>query len=156
MAHIVEHLSVPVPPSVAFDYVADFTRTAVWDPMISSSRRLDTGPLVVGSSFAVDLRLGSGERTIPLVYTITVLEPSRRVVLETSGWWYRGRDDIGVEPGPSTSSAVVRWDATFALRGPLALLDPLLAKGFRTVATKAIAGLARELAALGRPEELER
>jgi hypothetical protein len=42
----------------------------------------------------------------------------------------------------------VRWDATFALRGPLALLDPLLARGFRDVAAKAVAGLAHELTAL--------
>jgi hypothetical protein len=154
MANVVEHLRAPVTPAVAFEYVADFTTTATWDPMIRSSRRLDTGPLAVGSSFAVELGLGAGDRTVALVYTITVLEPSTRVVLETQGWWFRGRDDIRVTSGGSPTSAELRWDATFALRGPLALLDPLLARGFRKVASQAVAGLARELAALGASGEV--
>jgi dehydrogenase/reductase SDR family protein 12 len=148
MANIVEHLTVPVTPDVAFGYVADFTTTAVWDPMIRSARRLDEGPVGVGSSFAVDLAFGSGPRTMALVYTVTEFEPARRIVLETHGWWFRGRDDITVEPSGTPSEARVRWDATFALRGPLALLDPILARGFRTVAARAVAGLARELTAL--------
>jgi hypothetical protein len=147
MARIVEHLPVPVAPVTAFDYVADFTTTAAWDPMITSSVRLDAGPLTVGSSFAVELALGG--RTVPLVYTITVLEPSSRVVLETRSRWFWGRDDIGVSAGDAPDTAVVRWDATFALRGPLRLLDPLLAVGFRRVAARAVAGLVRELTALG-------
>jgi hypothetical protein len=148
MANIIEHIDVPLAPSSAFDYVADFTTTAVWDPMIRSSVRVDEGPLRVGSSFAVTLSLGSGERTIPMVYTVTALDAPHRIVLETRGWWYFGRDDIGVAPGATPTSSRVRWDATFALRGPLALLDPLLARGFRGVAAKAVAGLARELTAL--------
>jgi dehydrogenase/reductase SDR family member 12 len=147
MARIVEHLRVPVPSATAFDYVADFTTTADWDPMIATSERLDAGPLTVGSSFAVALTVGS--RTVPLVYTITVLEPSSRVVLETRSRWFRGRDDITVSDGEGPGTTLLRWDATFALRGPLALLDPLLATGFRRVAARAVAGLERELTALG-------
>jgi hypothetical protein len=156
MANIVEHVNVPVAPQVAFDYVADFTSTAVWDPMIRTSERLDAGPLAVGSSFAVALALGSGGRTVPLVYTITALESPTRVVLETQGWWFRGRDDIRVSPGDTPSTSVLRWDATFALRGPLGLLDPLLARGFRRVAAQAVAGLARELTALGARGDVDR
>ena len=146
MARIVEHLPVPVAPATAFAYVADFTTTAVWDPMIVTSERIDDGPLAVGSSFAVGLEMGG--RTVPLVYTITVLEPSSRVVLETRGRWFWGRDDIGVTAGSGPDTSVVRWDATFALRGPLRLFDPLLAIGFRRVAARAVAGLARELTEL--------
>jgi carbon monoxide dehydrogenase subunit G len=151
MARIVERFPVPVPPSVAFAYVADFANTRDWDPMIEAAGRRDEGPLRVGSSFDVSLRMGS--RIVPLVYTITVLRPDQHVVLETSGSWYRGRDDVRIREAESGSE--VQWDATFALRGPLMLLDPLLAVGFRRTAAMAVAGLRAALSALadGRDQE---
>jgi hypothetical protein len=149
MARIIEHFTVPVPPATAFAYVADFTNTREWDPQIDAASRRDAGPLKVGSAFEVALRMGS--RTIPLVYTITELHPDERVVLETSGSWYRGRDDVRIRPagsGGGSGGSEVRWDATFALRGPLMLLDPLLAIGFRRTARLAVEGLRAALTAL--------
>jgi hypothetical protein len=145
MARIVEELTVPVPPRVAFAYVADFTNTVEWDPQIDAARRRDEGPLGTGSAFDVELRLGS--RHVTMTYTITSYQPDAQVVLETSGAWYRGRDVVDVRPGPDGGS-IVRWDATFALRGPLIVLEPLMALGFRRTATKAVAGLATALRGL--------
>jgi hypothetical protein len=150
MARIVETFPVPVPPATAFAYVADFTNTREWDPMIEAASRHDDGPLRVGSAFEVALRIGS--RTVPLVYTITELRPDERVVLETSGSWYRGRDDVRIRPAESDGGSEVRWDATFALRGPLMVLEPLLAVGFRRTARLAVAGLRAALVALPTPE----
>jgi hypothetical protein len=149
MARIVEHFSVPVAPAAAFAYVADFTNTRDWDPMIDAATRRDSGALRIGSAFEVALRMGS--RTIPLVYTITEFRPDEQVVLETSGWWYRGRDDVRIRRTDEGSE--VRWDATFALRGPLLLLDPLLGIGFRRTATLAVAGLRAALRALPDQED---
>jgi len=149
MATIVEHVEVPVSTTAAFEYVADFTHTAHWDPMIRSARRIGSDPIGLGSAFAVDLALGSGGRTIPMVYVITRHEPPSHVVLETKGWWYRGRDVIFLTPGSTPASTMLRWEATFALRGPLFLLDPLLKRGFTKVAAAAVAGLVRALSSLG-------
>lgn len=146
MARIVEQIPAPVSAATAFTYLADFTNTLAWDPMIVAARRLDDGPIGLGTAFVVDLAVGS--RTVPLTYTITEYAPDERVVLETTGRWYRGRDAVGIAALGDTSSEVT-WDATFALRGPLALLDPLLARGFRRVAAQAVAGLAVALADLG-------
>ncbi|MGA0830204.1 MAG: aldo/keto reductase [Nitriliruptoraceae bacterium] len=93
--------------------------------------------------------LAMGGRTIPAVYETTLHEPPHRVVLETSGSWFRGRDDIRVAAGDEPGTSRVTWDATFALRGPLMLLDPLLARGFRRVAARAVDGLRLALAARG-------
>jgi carbon monoxide dehydrogenase subunit G len=158
MARIVEHFSVPVPPSTAFGYVADFTNTRDWDPQIDAARRLDVGPIGLGSSFEVALRLGSGARRIPLTYTITTFEPDARVVLETEGSWYRGRDDVRIRA--SADGSELQWDATFALRGPLRLIDPLMGLGFRRTAAKAVAGLrgalgGQDVAGLIDPDEEE-
>jgi hypothetical protein len=149
MARIVEQFLTPAPRSAAFAYVADFTNTRDWDPMIEAAVRQDAGPLRVGSAFDVSLRFGS--RVVPLRYMITELRPDEHVVLETSGWWYRGRDDVRIRTVGDGSE--VRWDATFALRGPLLLLDPLLAIGFRRTAREAVAGLRTALAALTSEED---
>ncbi len=151
MARIVEHFPVPVSPATAFAYIADFTNTRDWDPQIDTAVRRDDGLLRIGSSFEVGLRLGS--RTMQLVYTITELALDEHVVLETSGRWYRGRDDVRVRPASdSGDGSEVQWDATFALRGPLALIDPLLAVGFRRTGTMAVAGLRAALSALSDEE----
>lgn len=142
MARVRATIVVPVPPEVAFDHVADFTRTPGWDPAIRAAERLDAGPLGVGARFAVDFAVGS--RIVPLVYGITVHDRPDRVVLETSGRWHRGRDDVRFHPDPAGTR--IEWEAEFALRGPGRLIDPLLGVGFRRTAAAAVAGLERALA----------
>jgi hypothetical protein len=149
MARIVERFLVPTSPAQAFGYIADFTNTRHWDPQIDAASRQDGGPIRVGSAFEVALRMGS--RTILLVYTITELQPYERVVLETSGRWYRGRDDVSIRREGDGSE--VTWDATFALRGPLLLFDPLLGVGFRRTAKRAVEALRIALTGLSEPEE---
>lgn len=144
MARISEPLDVPIPVEAAFDHVADFTTTADWDPGITRARRLDDGPIGLGSRFKVQLKLGVV--TVPLVYEITAYERPHRVVLATQGLLYRGEDDVRFEA--TESGTKVHWNATFALRGPGALLDPALGVGFRRTAAKAVAGLERSLRAL--------
>ena len=147
MARIVETFTAPVPPVTAFALVADFTTTAAWDPLISAARRLPGGPGGPGLGDRVEVDLAMGGRTIPAVYETTSYEPPHRVVLETRGSWFRGRDDIRVAAGDAPGTSTVTWDATFALRGPLGLLDPLLARGFRTIAARAVEGLRTALEA---------
>ena len=144
MARISEPLHVPVPVETAFDHVADFTTTAGWDPGITEARRLDDGPIGLGSRFEVQLRLGLV--TVPLVYEITAYQRPHRVVLTTRGLAYRGEDDVRFEA--TAEGTKVTWNALFALRGPGLLLDPVLGVGFRRTAAKAVEGLERSLAAL--------
>ena len=144
MARISEPLTVDIAQELAFDQVADFTTTAVWDPGITAARRLDDGPLGVGSRFEVQLR--QGPVSVPLVYEITTYDRPHRVVLETKGLPYQGVDDVTFEP--VDGGTLVTWNAMFRLRGPGRLVDPALAVGFRRTATKAVAGLERFLRAL--------
>jgi len=147
MATILESVEIPIAPSAAFAYVADFANTAQWDPMIRAAQRQSPDPIGVGSAFDVELQIG--RRSVAMDYTVTEHVAPERVVLETSGWWYRGRDDVTIAPGKTPGTTLLRWEAMFSLRGPLALLDPLLARGFTKVAGAAVNGLVRELTLLG-------
>lgn len=143
MARITETLVVPRTPEESFDHVADFTTTEEWDPGVASARRLDAGPLGVGARFEVQLRLGP--RTVPLTYEITSYDRPTRVVLTTVGRIHRGQDDVTFRP--AVGGTEITWDATFAVRGPGALVDPLLAVGFRKAGKAAVAGLSDSLGA---------
>ncbi|MFO7776814.1 MAG: SRPBCC family protein [Nitriliruptoraceae bacterium] len=137
MPRISAPLSVPIPPEVAFDNVADFTTTAVWDSGIAATERLDDGPLGVGSRFEVQYKFGPVTR--PLVYEITTYDRPHRVVLETKGLLYRGEDDVTF--APEEHGTRVTWNASFRLRGPARLLDPVLGIGFRRNVADAVEGL---------------
>jgi len=144
MARIRETLQVAIAPEQAFDHVAEFTSTASWDPGITAARRLDDGPLGVGSRFEVQSKIGPA--SVPLVYEITHYERPGRVVLRTKGLLHEGEDDVRFVPRDGGTE--VAWDARFRVRGPGLLLEPALGPSFRRVGAKAIKGLERSLTAL--------
>lgn len=138
-------LSVPIPPEVAFDHLADFTSTEVWDPGIAATERLDEGPLGVGSRFRVRVKLGPV--TVPFIYEITVYDRPHRVVLRTKGPVHHGEDDVTFVP--EDGGTQVTWNAMFRVRGPGRLFEPALRIGFRRTVAQAVEGLEsflRELA----------
>ena len=64
------------PASVVIDYLKDFGHAVHWDPGTQSCRRVDSGPVRVGSVWHnVSLFIG---RRVELTYRLTVLEPGRR------------------------------------------------------------------------------
>jgi carbon monoxide dehydrogenase subunit G len=142
VARITETLHVPAAVDDAFDLVADFTSTERWDPGIRSARRLDDGPIGLGSRFEVQLALGP--LSAPLVYEITAYERPGRVVLTTRGKLHRGEDDVRFRA--TDAGTEVLWNAEFAVRGPVGtLVDPFLGVGFRRAAGGAVDGLADAL-----------
>ncbi len=142
MATINAVITSPASPQACFDHVADFTTTADWDPGITSARRLDDGPIGLGSRFEVGVRLGLV--SVPFVYEITAFEPGERVVLTTHGPAHHGVDDVRFAPR-NAGGTEVQWNAEFRVRGPGRLIDPALGVGFRRVAKAAVAGLENAL-----------
>jgi dehydrogenase/reductase SDR family member 12 len=147
MATVTVDREVVTPQHAAFDAVADFTTSAVWDPGIASSRRLDDGPVDDGSRFEVRYRFGL--LTLPLVYEITRYERTDRVVLTTKSLLHVGEDDVRFRP--SGTGTDVSWRASFAFRGPGLVLEPLLRVAFPRVAQEAGDGLAAYLSSLVDP-----
>jgi hypothetical protein len=125
------------PPEVAFDYLANFTSVAEWDPGVVESTRLDDGPLAVGSRFRVVVK--TGPRATPLEYVVRELDPPRRIRLVAETSTLRSDDVITVEAGPDGS--VVVYDADLMLRGAARVFSPVLGLVFDRIGDKAAAGL---------------
>ncbi len=139
---VTEVIEVPRPLDETFAYVADFTTVAEWDPGIHASRRTG-GDGGVGTTYEVQAEFRG--KTMPFTYTVTELEPGRRIVLDGVGEKATSRDTIAFEPG-SAGGTRITYSADFRLKGVLRVAEPFLGGTFRDLARKAMAGLEAKLA----------
>ena len=85
-----------------FEYLADFSSTAEWDPGVSEAWRLTAEPLRVGARFHVVADfLG---RRVPLEYRTVEIDPPRRVVLRAETPTVVSEDTITVRALPGSGA----------------------------------------------------
>jgi uncharacterized protein YndB with AHSA1/START domain len=126
----------------AFDYLADFSRTAEWDPSVVDARRLTRGRVRLGASFRVVVSfLG---RRVPLEYRITEFERPSRLVLSGGDSSLRSIDEITFVPRPGGTR--VTYEARLELTGIRRLADPILDVLFQRIGRLAVRGLRERLA----------
>lgn len=144
MASYTTTVPVAASPRRVFDYLADFSNTADWDPGVMRASRLDAGVLKVGSSFAVEVKVGP--RSLPMTYVIRRFDAPRLLQLTAEEKLFDSLDTITVEP--DGEGCRVTYAAVLSLRGPGRFLDPLLQLLFSRVSDRAAVGLRRQLALL--------
>lgn len=144
-----ERIDTHLPIHEAFAFLADFANAAIWDPGTATSERIDDGPIRIGSSFALGVRMAGSVR--PMVYRIVRLEPDRAVVLEGSGSGVAATDTMTFESiGEGTR---VDYQADIRLLGWRRLLEPFLGGAFARIASDARAGMQRTLDGRARAAE---
>lgn len=137
MARYVDAIDLPVPIEESFDYLADYSRTAEWDPGIADARRLTHGAIGLGSRFEVVFSfLG---RQIPLAYEITEFARPSRLVLTGGGESLRSVDEITFVPRPDGTR--VTYEACVELTGIRQLADPVFDLLFQCIGRVAARGL---------------
>ena len=141
MAHIVKVVPTAWSPEQAFDYMADVSHAAEWDPGVAAASRVDSGAIGEGSAFTLDVLIG--KRRVPMRYKIRDYAPGR-VTFAARTRTLESVDTVTVDHAAGRTT--VTYDARFNFRGLLRVADPLLALGFRGVADRAIRGLQRRLA----------
>ena len=144
MARYVDAIDLPIPIEQAFDYLADFSRTAEWDPGVCEARRLTWGEVRLGSRFGLRVRfLG---RRIPLEYRITEFERPSRLVLRGGDSSLRSIDEITFAPRPGGTR--VTYEARLELGGIRRVVDPLLHLLFQRIGRVAVRGLRERVSQL--------
>lgn len=129
------------PREEVFEYTADFANIEHWDPGVASSRRLDEGPVGMGSRYELMVRFGMS--TIPMLYEITEYLPNERVVLVGRGETIEAVDEIRFEAHDSQTSIDYTADLTF--HNYLRYIAPLLSPVFKKVGERAVDGLVEAL-----------
>ncbi len=141
MAHFVTSVLTPRSPDEAFAYMLDVRNFAAWDPGVRQAVRVAGDGTAVGSAY--DLTVVAGATTV-MRYTLTELEPPRRLVLRSRTTFLTSVDEVRVEAAPG-GGARVTYDAVLTLNGPLRLFDRALGVAFRKIGDRAAAGLRRAL-----------
>ena len=142
MPRLHETVETALPVDAAFPFIADFANNPIWDPGTASARRLDDGPVGVGSTYELDIRMRGS--TIPMTYRITAYEPETRVELRGEGDNVRARDDIRFAPTVDGGTRV-DYVADLELTGWIRLLTPFLGGTFRRIGEQARDGMQRAL-----------
>jgi len=131
-------------PEEAFAYLSDFSTSAEWDPGVVEARRIGAGAVGEGTEFRLVAEF-LGRKT-PLIYRVVEYEPPRAVTFLGENATVVSHDRITFETIPTGTR--VSYDADLRLKGPLRLVDPLLALAFNRVGDRALDGLHE---VLGRP-----
>ncbi len=142
MVRLHETRLIDRPIAEVFDYTADFDNIENWDPGVASSKRLDDGPVGVGSRF--ELMVSFGASQIPMTYEITEYQPNERVVVIGKGEKLEAVDVIEFED-QGDGRTVVDYTADLSFHNFVKYLTPVMGPVFKRVGEKAVDGLAEAL-----------
>jgi len=145
MARYIDAIDLPIPIEEAFDYLADFSRTAEWDPGVEESNRLTKGKVRVGSRFNVVVSF-LGQR-IPLEYEITEFDRPSRLVLSGGDSSLSSIDEITFVARPGGTR--VTYEARIDLVGIRRIAEPILDVLMQRVGRLAVRGLRERLSGTG-------
>jgi carbon monoxide dehydrogenase subunit G len=125
------------PVEEVWEYVADFSNAAEWDPGVVEARKLTDGPVREGTEFGL-VALFRGKRH-RFHYLVTAFDPQRRIVLAGDGERAASVDEIVLEP--SGDGTRISYIVDFHLKGLRRPASPLLAPVMSRMGDDALAGL---------------
>ena len=144
MARYVASLTTARPLEEVFDYLADFSTTAEWDPGVVEASRVGDGPVGLGSRF--DLVTEFMGRKTELSYEIVAFDRPHLVTLRGENATVVSLDTITFEA--TDAGTRLTYDADLTLKGALRLGDPLLKLVFGRIGDAAVGGLTKRLDAV--------
>jgi len=128
-----------------FSYLADFSNATEWDPGTERSEPRHPGGAHSGQVY--DLVVTWGNRTLPMVYETTILEPDERVTFVGDGSTTKAVDTLTFDDLPNGGTKVT-YVADITLKWPYRIVEPFLGKKFTELGDEAETSLNRVLASL--------
>ena len=141
MARYRTRVASPLGAAEAFDYVADLTNFAEWDPGVRRSVQVVGETSEVGAAY--DVTVAAVPRDLTLRYEVVEHDAPQNCLVRARSTVFTSIDRITVEPDGDGS--IVTYDAELVLNGPLGLFDPVLRLAFGRIGDRAAAGLRRAL-----------
>eukprot|EP00051_Salpingoeca_urceolata_P032302 m.15155 g.15155 ORF g.15155 m.15155 type:complete len:153 (+) comp4968_c0_seq1:394-852(+) len=127
-----------------FDFLADFSTVARWDPGVSKASRLDDGEIKVGSRFSVTTVFNGKESD--MIYEVTELERPNKIVLSGDGPLVKGIDTIVLSPATDKGDRThVDYEASLTLKGFYRPFAVFLSSTYNKIGRDAMEGLEKTL-----------
>jgi hypothetical protein len=142
MAILRETIRTPLAIKDAFEFIGDFANAMQWDPGVANSERLDDGPIGVGATYRLGVRVG--RRVLPMHYRVTAFAPDQLVTLVGEGGGVAAIDEIRFTPLDDGGTAI-HYLAMIRLTGVMRLISPFAGSAFARIARDAREGMQRAL-----------
>jgi uncharacterized membrane protein len=107
----VRSIDIDAPADVAWTVMSDGERWPEWTASVTSVKRLDKGPLRIGSRALI-----RQPRFPPAVWTVTALEPGRRFVWKSGmpGMWVYGDHSVDATATGTRATLRLSYDGALA------------------------------------------
>lgn len=141
MPELREIIQVSQPAGEAFDAVADFSSSALWDPGVVTAERVCAGaptPSGVGAEYLLTVRFRGRESE--MTYRTTQYERPRRVVFQGIGTRIAATDTIEFEPLDEGGTRIT-YVADLRLTGLAKVAEPFLGGEFDAMGKRALEGM---------------
>jgi len=138
MAHYEVTIPTSLTPQEAFDRLAAVERFVEWDPGVTSGEQIKGDGPGVGSAYILKVKAFAGG-DLPLRYETTAFDAPNRFVIVADAKSLRSDDVITVVP--DGDGCQVTYAADLKMKGPFALMNPLLGLVFNRIGDKATEGL---------------
>jgi hypothetical protein len=135
MPHFQASVRSPWPAARAYEYLADLEHFEEWDPGTVRAEQV--------AADAYDVTVKTFGRELTLRYEVVDAEPPRHLRLVAETTTLRLVDEITI--AEADTGCVVTYDATLTLRGPLRIIAPIFAPGFKRTVDRGAAGLGTAL-----------
>jgi uncharacterized membrane protein len=100
-------VEIDAPPETVWSVMSDAERWHEWTPSVRSIRRLDSGPLRVGSRALI-----RQPKFPPAMWTVTALEPGRSFTWKSGlpGMWVHAQHSVVAVSGGSRATLALRYE----------------------------------------------
>lgn len=146
MTKISRTFTVEPTPAVVLDYLKDFSHAEEWDPGTEECRRLDAGPVAVGSRWHNTSKI-AGVST-ELEYELKELTDAKVVFVGTNET-ATSTDTITVVPAGTGSE--ITYDADIELKGAAKLATPVVKLVFEKIGSDTEDDMVSVINKLGAP-----
>jgi dehydrogenase/reductase SDR family protein 12 len=132
----------PRPAHELFAYLADFSNSREWDPVVREARQTTQGPIGEGTGFEVRCGLPLG--SVTLDYRIVEYVPGERLCLHGHSRWFEVDDSIVFEE--TEDGTQITYRAEFSGSAPVNAVLASMQGGLEKMADRSIRGLQSALA----------
>lgn len=139
---IEESRTIPVSIGRVFEYAADFSNIAEWDPGVDRSAQVTPGEPAIGTRYELTGHLGPARMSI--LYEVAEWEPPRRAVLVGRGKSFDSTDTLVFDPVGDEATRLT-YTAEITLYNLLRLAGPVMTWVMRRVGERGVDGLVRTL-----------
>jgi NAD(P)-dependent dehydrogenase (short-subunit alcohol dehydrogenase family)/carbon monoxide dehydrogenase subunit G len=125
-----------------FDYLADFSQIADWDPSVLTAKKISQGAIQQGTQF--DLVLKSAGRRVPMAYQLTDYQTNKSLTFVGKADGFTATDNISLQAQGTKTQ--ITWQADLEFTGVLQYFIPAMRQSLVTLGKDSMQGLAKALA----------